>query len=140
MVDRGVTLTLSHPTDLTNKISAIKTYREFTGAGLKEAKEAIESIRPGKYTSVFPTYNILKPQFDDIVDKFKMAGLSVVVVQENNPVRDAIGEEIHRLVTYATLGAQYDLAKALLDIAETFCVKADPNFDIKKALETKDEE
>ena len=87
---------------------------------------------------MFPTYNILKPQFDDIVEKLQVSGITVNVIHENNAVRKAIGEQVRQLATFATLGAQYDLAKSLIDVAEAHCVCADPNFDINKAIDIGD--
>lgn len=139
---RGVTLTLEHQVDLDNKIAAIKAYRELTGEGLKEAKNAIESIRPGKFTSAVASHKILQPQFNDIVFRLRMSGLIVQVVHENDPARDAIGEEIHQLANWATLAGQYDLAKALIDVAEAHCIPATADFniedEIKKKYETED--
>ena len=134
---RGVVLSLQSVNALDNKITAIKAMRQLTGYGLKEAKDAIEGIVPGKMYSFAAGHQILAPEFDEIVDRFRISGLDVQVVQENNKVRQVIGEEIHQLVTYATLGGQYDLAKALLDVAETHCIAAKKDFDIEQEIENR---
>lgn len=47
-VDPGITPEITRLVDEGQHIAAIKAYREETGAGLKEAKEAIDAFRDGQ--------------------------------------------------------------------------------------------
>lgn len=131
---RGIMLRLEHANSLQNKVGAIKALREFNGMGLKDAKDAVESVRVGVPKTFRANYDILAPLFNDIVNRFKLAGFTVDVIQESNEARRTIGEEIHKLVTFATLSGQYDMARALLDVADAYGVEPDESFDLDKAI------
>ena len=127
-------LTLEHPSALSNKILAIKALRQLNGMGLKEAKDAIEAIVVNRPKSFRSDYDVLGPQLDEIASSFRNAGFKVDIVKENNTARKALGEEIQKLITYATLSGQYDIARSLLDVADAYCIEPDETFDLEKAI------
>lgn len=57
--DRGLEIQVQDMLQRGQKIEAIKLYRQFTGSGLREAKEAVESIERG-----FPMEKQDSPQAD----------------------------------------------------------------------------
>lgn len=107
--------------DLQDKISAIKAVRALTGAGLKEAKQLVESVGPGHDEILKIPHSVLEPTFSENIKRLKDSGLTVKLTDKHLKTRANIREEISKLVNYCTLAAQYDISRALLDVMETHC-------------------
>lgn len=120
-MSRTVTLSCRSFHDMDNKVKAIKGVRGLTGLGLKESKDLIERITPGHSETVIIGHDVLEPRFSESVQMVKDSGLTVLVNNHNNAARKDIAEQIRQMVTYATMTAQYDIAKAMLDVMETYC-------------------
>lgn len=50
------------------KIEAIKRYRELTGVGLKEAKDAVEALESGRSASLPPKSSVLRQVHDSEIE------------------------------------------------------------------------
>jgi len=135
---RRVILSIFSRQELYDKIAAIKGVRALTGMGLKEAKEAVEDIVPGRQKVFQISHAILEPSFTEAINRIRSSGLTVQVGKNNNVARSGIGEGIRKLVTYANMSAQYDISRALLDVLETYC--PEPSQKYLEALEALDDE
>ena len=51
------------------KIEAIKRYRELTGVGLKDAKEAVEAMESGRSTTLPPKSSLLRQVNDSEIEQ-----------------------------------------------------------------------
>lgn len=51
------------------KIEAIKRYRELTGVGLREAKEAVEALEAGRSVSLPPKSSLLRQVHDSEIEQ-----------------------------------------------------------------------
>jgi len=118
---RTVILSVHGANDMDQKIMAIKATRGLSGLGLKEAKELVERVMPGRSEIINVGHHILEPQFSEYVNSLKTAGFSISITDPDSKSRKHIGEEIRKLVTFTTMAAQYDIAKALINVLETYC-------------------
>ena len=126
---RTLILSVSTPNDVQDKIVAIKSLRALTGGGLKETKELVESVMPHNSVTVRISHAVLEPGFTQHVTALRSSGLTVRLTDPNSKVRAGIGEELRRLVTFATMSAQYDIAKAIVDVLETYCPEPAEGFE-----------
>jgi len=120
-MSRTVTISCRSFHDMENKVRAIKGARGLSGIGLKEAKDLVERVTPGHSEIIQVSHGILEPRFSEYVNQLKDSGLTVSVSRANNKARKDIAEQISSIITYATMSAQYDIGRALLDVMETYC-------------------
>ena len=120
-MSRIVILSCNSRMALVDKVSGIKGVRGLCGMGLKEAKELVERVDPGRVQTLEVHHDMLEPRFTEYVELIKRSGLTVKVVSANSAARKGISEGIAELVTYATMSGQYDISRALLDVMETYC-------------------
>ena len=135
---RSVILSVRSMNDIQNKVSCIKAVRQLTLAGLKEAKDIVERVNPGHAETIIVDNSILEPRYSEALSGLRIGGLTVQSTKMNVIARHGIADEIRRLVTFATMSAQYDIARALLDVMETFC--PDPADEFINEEETEDEQ
>jgi hypothetical protein len=126
-MSRSVTLSCNSANDLKDKIAAIKGVRSLTGAGLREAKELVERVTPG-HSEILIVGNVLEPRYGESLQLIRTSGLTVTVAEHNVRARNEIGDMIRGIVTYATMAAQYDVSRALLDLMETYCPEPSDKF------------
>jgi len=107
--------------DINHFVQAIKSFRALTGYGLKESKEAIERIRDDGDVINIDVTGRNDEFIAEWVGSLRGAGLFVQYAYENNPIRDEIAEQVRQVISYSTLAGQYDIAKSLLTVLETFC-------------------
>jgi hypothetical protein len=117
--------------DLSNKVQAIKAVRGLTGQGLKDAKDLVDRVNPGHSELVRVDPTVLEPNFSDAIRNLKESGLKVTTGAENNPARRDIGDQLRQVITYATMTAQYDISRVLIDIMETYCPDPSPGYEDK---------
>jgi len=120
-MSRSIILSVRTNKDIVNKISAIKGVRNLTGMGLKESKDLVETLRPGISKTLIINHDVLEPGFSESLKYIQTGGITTQVVVENAVVRTGIADKIRSLVTFSTIAGQYDIAKALIDIVETYC-------------------
>lgn len=125
---RSISLSVSLPDDLQNKIAAIKAVRALTGLGLKEAKDLVERVMPHHSEILKVGHGVLEPHFSEYVTSLKDSGLTVRVSDIHSKVRAGIADEIRKLITFTTMAGQYDISKALLDVMETYCPEPSDEF------------
>ena len=113
------TLILSYSGRLENKVAAIKALRTLTCLGLKEAKEMVEAVADDHKTKITSLDLHENGNLNEALDTLRRSGINAKVTGSNNPARNAIAEELQKLVTMATLAAQYDLSHSILNILET---------------------
>lgn len=121
---RTVTISCRSFSDLQNKVAAVKGLLGISGLGLKESKELIERVTPCHNEVVTLSHDVLEPRYSESINLIKQSGLTVHTNNTNDPnekIRLSIGDQIRSLVTFSTMGGQYDIAKALLDVMETYC-------------------
>jgi len=118
---RSVILSVHGANDMQNKVAAIKGVRGLTGLGLKESKELVERINPGHSETIIIAHHILEPTYTQSIQNIRDGGLTARMCNHNSKARKGIANELRRLVTFATMSAQYDISKALVDILETYC-------------------
>lgn len=118
---RTVTVSCRTAHDMDNKVSAIKGARGLSGLSLREAKDLVERVTPGHSETIMVGHDVLEPRFGQAIQLLKESGLTVHVNQHNSKVRRGIADQIRSLVTFSTMSAQYDIAKALIDVMETYC-------------------
>ncbi len=106
---------------ITQRIAAIKAIRGLGGMGLKEAKDIMDSINESDQTIVKPVCADNNAGSNVWISMLQGAGAEVTIIREQNPVRDGISESISGLAAWATTSANYDLARALIDVLETHC-------------------
>jgi len=104
-----------------NKIACIKAVRGLAQLGLKEAKDLVERVTPGHAETIKVHSTVLEPRYTEHIRSLREAGITVQLNLANSAARTGIADEIRRLVTYSTMAAQFDIAKALLDVMETYC-------------------
>ena len=130
-MSRSVTLSVYSRNDLVNKVAAIKGVRTLTGLGLKEAKDLVECINPGHTEVIHVDAGILEPYYSEALQLIKDSGLRVSTPVINNAARRDIGEQLRQVVTYATMTAQYDISRVLINIIETYCPEPSPGYEDK---------
>ncbi len=135
-MSRSVTLSMHSFNDLQNKIAAIKGVRVLKNMGLKESKDLVELVTPGHSETIVIDHDLLEPRYGDAIELIKKSGLSVQINHHNNPARKDIADQIRSIVTYATMSAQYDISRALIDVMETYC--PDPSDDYNPGNENDD--
>lgn len=137
-MSRVLTLSVHSANDVQNKVAAIKGVRGLTKLGLKEAKELVERINPGHREIIRVDHSVMEPDYSSHLNNVKAGGLTVTITDASNPVRKGIAEELRKLVTFATMSAQYDIAKSLIDVIETHCPEPADEF-LEKDEESKDD-
>ena len=118
---RTVTVSMRSFHDMDNKVAAIKGARDLSNCTLREAKDLVERVTPGHSETIMIGHDVLEPRFGEAIRLLKESGLTVQVNQHNSKVRRGIADQIRSLVTFSTMSAQYDIAKALIDVMETYC-------------------
>ena len=139
-MSRTVTISCRSFNDLQYKVAAIKGVRGLTGLGLKDSRECVERITPGHAEVIKLKHDILEPYCSEHINGIKSSGLTVHASSPNDKVRIGLGDEIRKLITYATMSAQYDIGKALMDVMETYCPEPSPEFTEKKTNDENDTE
>jgi len=123
-MSRKLTMSCRSFYDLKNKIDAIKGVRTVTNSSLREAKALVEGITPGHSETLHVTHKLLGHDFSEGVRLIKASGLTVQVSRiepADEIVRGDIADQIRQIITFATMAAQYDISKSLLDVLETHC-------------------
>ena len=126
----SATFTLK-PSGITNKVAAIKGVRTFTGMGLKESKEFVESLVHGARNIGISGELSSEVEYNG-KELLSNGGIAVILVIPNNKIRNNMAEQIQGIATYATISAQYDLARELITIMEKYFpngVLPDSDFD-----------
>lgn len=106
---------------LIDKVAAIKGLRGLTGMGLKESKEAVEHVDLNNPMVVNLINGISYAHVDLHLGRLNEGGIGARVIPVNDPVRNGIAEQIRGIAAWATTAAQYDIARALINVLETHC-------------------
>jgi len=128
-MSRSITLSMRSFNDLQDKVAAIKGVRMLSMSSLRDAKNLVELVTPGHSERILIEHSVLEPRFSEALNLIKQSGLSVQVNNHNSRARTEIAEQIRGIVTYATMSAQYDISRALIDVMETFCPDPSINYE-----------
>ena len=107
------------PSNVLDKIKAIKAVRGLTGLGLKDSKIAVDNACYGKEETLEMHTPVNEPLFASMIHNLRQSGMVAHVLHSSDPVRKALKEEIQKLAVYATTADQYDIAQALITLLET---------------------
>ena len=104
-----------NPTNLTDKVAAIKSIRWITGMGLKEAKDLVDAVGNGdllEFTEQDPRYRNTEYEYDTDreINNIKRCGYTVV------EVRDVLTARVVDLAVDAVHAGDYNLVIDLMRI------------------------
>ena len=109
-------VTMANGAECHNKVAAIKAWRQLSGLGLKEAKDAVESVMHGDCLVLqlnFPFQN--DPKSAESLETLRREGM---IVSSGGTHRHVVLRAIKSSARIALDNSEYDLAKDLIDVLE----------------------